>query len=799
MTPARFLDIPDVRQPDNFSCGSCCAQAVATYFGVGPKTRKEWNTALGTNVKKSTDPKRIIAYLQSLGLNAVGRQKMITADLLSAWQSGSPVIVPIQEYGIPSKQASFDYGHYVVVIGVDHGYVTVNDPSYDNTLEGEDSDAAPGRMIIPIDRFLSVWHDRGADGTNYFHYGITVSKPSSSTAEKLKRKKLARLWAERFPGYHTSRFATPVASYTATLHHVKPVATNEPSFESDLHHALPEYGFQFSQDSTDKDQGDMHATGVGHAASVFRNAAGLAKDALHRFTPGALTFSASEPSRQRLYDALAGKVALVHPDYTGYKITRGDSTHYALVHKSHVPAYFTTAAKHGLTPEALNTVRPGSRARLARGVRMTVDKAGRPDTGRRTARLVLYDHSLNRAAMRALINTSKFGYHAMHGGGVNNSYGYPAETDSVLSAATVHPDGIRVSQWYGRLPANKVTVGGAAAAAAGDPAVGNLFHDGRTEATRQAARRTVRQLHSARVRSGTHTANIVIPRDVLKAFHDFRDSPGVFADYAEEHGLISTDHANVIRANPSDETMASVVLRPETIENAKPKRYIVPQVRKPRVTTDPNDFAHSPATRLARRFNTNLGDWREAIRAAPEQNNHAHDIIADKLADDEDSREDIVRQRRQCTHVTPDIHAREPGISTADIDAADPLTSTDRAHVGRPNTLYIDSPTDTSAVHVFRFKHPQFTHGPYYRVTLHAGPSHMYTALWDHRQYNNWRSTMDEDERKRFTFPDEQQVRKLAAIPPAGSGSVVVRVPTPTPVASTRPAPRPQPTFILPG
>lgn len=476
-----------------------------------------------------------------------------------------------------------------------------------------------------------------------------MSKPSSRLSYERQNTarpsaRLARPWAERFPGYHTSRFTTPAASYTATLHHVKPIVTSEPSFESDLRATLPEYGFQFSQDSTDKDQGDMHATGVGHAASVFRNAAGLAKDALHRFTPGALTFSASEPSRQRLYDALAGKVALVHPDYTGYKITRGDSTHYALVHKSHVPAYFTTAAKHGLTPEALNTVRPGSRARLARGVRMTVDKAGRPDTGRRTARLVLYDHSLNRAAMRALINTSKFGYHAMHGGGVNNSYGYPAETDSVLSAATVHPDGIRVSQWYGRLPANKVTVGGAAAAAAGDPAVGNLFHDGRTEATRQAARRTVRQLHSARVRSGTHTANIVIPRDVLKAFHDFRDSPGVFADYAEEHGLISTDHANVIRANPSDETMASVILQPETIEDAKPGRYIVPQVRKPRVqvTTDPNDFAHSPATKLER-------------------------------------------------------------------------------------------------------------------------------------------------------------VKRLAAIPPAGSGSVVVRVPTPTPVASTRPAPRPQPTFILPG
>lgn len=142
---------------------------VGRMFDVGPATLEEWKVALGTNVARSTNPKRIIAYLQSLGLTAVGRQKMTTADLLSAWSSGCPVICPIQEYGVASKQASYNYGHYVVVIGVALGEIFVADSSVDNSLKGQDSDNAPGRMIIPVDRFNRVWHDRGADGTNYFH------------------------------------------------------------------------------------------------------------------------------------------------------------------------------------------------------------------------------------------------------------------------------------------------------------------------------------------------------------------------------------------------------------------------------------------------------------------------------------------------------------------------------------------------------------------------------------------------------------------------------------------------------
>lgn len=54
--------------------------------------------------------------------------------------------------------------------------------------------------------------------------------------------------------------------------------------------------------------------------------------------------------------------------------------------------------------------------------------------------------------------TGRMAIHIAHGGSVNNSYGYPAETEGVVAAAT--PDG-RVWCCVERLPANKVTLSGA--------------------------------------------------------------------------------------------------------------------------------------------------------------------------------------------------------------------------------------------------------------------------------------------------------------------------------------------------
>lgn len=173
-----LLEVPDVRQLDNFSCGSMCAMSVGKYFGVGPDTREEWIQTLHTDVEDSTRPTAIVDYLKSLGLEVEERQNMTIADLEDYWEKKMPVIVPIREYGIPDKKASFDYGHFVTVIGTYFGYVFVQDPTIDNLLDGEDSAAAPGRMMIQVRDFLNIWHDKDADGNEYYRYGIAVGPAS---------------------------------------------------------------------------------------------------------------------------------------------------------------------------------------------------------------------------------------------------------------------------------------------------------------------------------------------------------------------------------------------------------------------------------------------------------------------------------------------------------------------------------------------------------------------------------------------------------------------------------------------
>ncbi len=183
--PSSLLNVPDIRQQDNYSCGAACAMAVGKYFGVGPESLDGWKHELHTDVEESTRPLRIVGYLRQLGLDVSFRDMLTLDDLTACWCAGRPVICPIQEYGVASKQASFEYGHYVVVIGRALGHTFVGDPSIDNVLEGEDADQAPGRMLITDEKFADVWHDRDADGNLYVRFGIIVGPQAPTVGEIL--------------------------------------------------------------------------------------------------------------------------------------------------------------------------------------------------------------------------------------------------------------------------------------------------------------------------------------------------------------------------------------------------------------------------------------------------------------------------------------------------------------------------------------------------------------------------------------------------------------------------------------
>ena len=181
----KILEVPDVRQRDHYSCGAAASMVVGRYLGVGPETLPQWKEALGTDVEQSTHPQAIVGYFQSLGCTVIAQQELGLGELRSYIEAGMPVIVPVQDYGpwVP-PEARFDYGHYLVVIGVGMGYVFCQDSSEDNVIADSGSVQKPGRVMIDAEDFLRLWHDKDVYGNEFIRYGIAVGPPSATFSQE---------------------------------------------------------------------------------------------------------------------------------------------------------------------------------------------------------------------------------------------------------------------------------------------------------------------------------------------------------------------------------------------------------------------------------------------------------------------------------------------------------------------------------------------------------------------------------------------------------------------------------------
>lgn len=167
--PQRLIPVPDVRQPNDFSCGAACAMSVGRFYGVGPEHISDWEDALGTNRGTSTHPLAIRDYLISLGLQVEAKDNLTLEDLHRYWEQGIPVICPMKEWGNPLKDekhkdrghagqpAEYDYGHFVIYIGGPAlGYVFVQDPSVSNVINQSDTgtDDLPDDLVARAVEFL---------------------------------------------------------------------------------------------------------------------------------------------------------------------------------------------------------------------------------------------------------------------------------------------------------------------------------------------------------------------------------------------------------------------------------------------------------------------------------------------------------------------------------------------------------------------------------------------------------------------------------------------------------------------
>jgi uncharacterized protein len=162
----KLLDVPNLRQTHDYSCGPGAVQAVMAYYGEDFR-ESELIRLMNTTNDKGTYIKDIVQFLHYQGFSATIEHKMTIGELFSYIDKKIPVIVLIQAWG-NEKDFKKNYkdcwndGHFVVVVGYTDKNVLISDPAIFNT------------GYIPITEFADRWHDFDEGDTRTYHLGIPV-------------------------------------------------------------------------------------------------------------------------------------------------------------------------------------------------------------------------------------------------------------------------------------------------------------------------------------------------------------------------------------------------------------------------------------------------------------------------------------------------------------------------------------------------------------------------------------------------------------------------------------------------
>jgi predicted double-glycine peptidase len=174
------IALPEVQQPDEYSCGVAALMAILAYYGAGPEEYDDLKREIGTTQKSGTDYHRILRFARDQGLRADAIHHMTLGQLEACLLEGKPVVCAIQAYAenTPARQRADVYqkddnGHYLVAIGYDDDNIYFMDPS----LTGR-------RGFLPKGEFQARWHDN--EGTTdrpklISHLGLVIWKPGGTS------------------------------------------------------------------------------------------------------------------------------------------------------------------------------------------------------------------------------------------------------------------------------------------------------------------------------------------------------------------------------------------------------------------------------------------------------------------------------------------------------------------------------------------------------------------------------------------------------------------------------------------
>lgn len=164
-----FIEVPDVRQTTDYSCGAASLVAVCRHFSVEPDTESEAIQDLGTSPSDGTSAEALTAVAQANGLECQAVEGMTLTDLAEATAAGRLVLCCIQAWDDEEDLTDNDSGHWVVVFACDDGRVQYHDP-------------VAGPSELPQAKWLERWHDKDVDGKELNRFGIVMWKGEASAA-----------------------------------------------------------------------------------------------------------------------------------------------------------------------------------------------------------------------------------------------------------------------------------------------------------------------------------------------------------------------------------------------------------------------------------------------------------------------------------------------------------------------------------------------------------------------------------------------------------------------------------------
>lgn len=171
------VNLPSVRQGDNYDCGAAILRSVCEYFKVGPEKESEFIKAAKTTKKDGTDTHDLIAAANKFGLFTRAKENMTIRELKQFLDLGRPIICCVQAWDeTPQKKSRYkkkQSGHWVAVIGYGNGVIYFEDP----VLEGD-------RGALPYKEWNKRWIDKDSDGKVYDHFGIVIWKAVNQPDEQ---------------------------------------------------------------------------------------------------------------------------------------------------------------------------------------------------------------------------------------------------------------------------------------------------------------------------------------------------------------------------------------------------------------------------------------------------------------------------------------------------------------------------------------------------------------------------------------------------------------------------------------